>query len=449
MTKSLNYDVIVGAGLCGLTTGFLLAKNGRNCLQLESEDDVGGLARSFVLDDIVFDIGPHVLYDKDSARGAVFLKKMLGDARIIKRPFRYAIMSGNRPYKIPIMFDPLSYPNRFKLEIGGMLLKLTQSNAPDGSVRQSIESRFGKSFYENVFALIIKKKTGQSGEKINMEWFIRPRCDIANIKKPPPAKIRGNILEPLKNFFTLKNYYYPLKGYGEYAKRIHQAYKDAGGKTILNCGKISLDHSDSALNSISISGKNFPVRNLVWTGSINELNDLLGSKSPPESYMRSSFVFLTYNGKRNGQKEFLYTYHTQDENIFVRIYYPENIYGKHSPKGKEGICLEINHFPGIEKMSDQEIINACIQDVEKLGFFKSNALRQTKIISFSDSMPVYGLNYEEMMTNLFATQKKYSNIYSIGRTGGYYFCMSPAAVEQGIEMADHLLGHHSIINEVE
>ncbi len=53
------------------------------------------------------------------------------------------------------------------------------------------------------------------------------------------------------------------------------------------------------------------------------------------------------------------------------------------------------------------------------------------------------------MTNLFATQKKYSNIYSIGRTGGYYFCMSPAAVEQGIEMADHLLGHHSIINEVE
>lgn len=441
MTKSGGYDVIVGGGLCGLTTGFLLAKNGRNCLLLESEDAAGGLARSFVLDDIIFDIGPHVLFDKDSARGAEFLKKMLGDAQVVKRPFRYAIMSGNRPYKIPSMFDLLSYPNRIKLEMGAMLLKLTQSNAPDGSVRQSIESRFGKSFYENVFAPLIKKKTGQSGEKINMEWFVRPLRDIANMKPPPPAKNRGNILEPLKNFFTLRNYYYPLEGYGEYAKRIHQAYKGAGGETILNCGKISLNHSDFTLNSISVSGKNVPVRNLIWTGSINELNGLLGSKSPAESYMKSSFVFLTYNGKRNGQKEFLYTYHTQDENIFVRIYYPENIYGEHSPKDKEGICLEINHFPGIEKMTDREIVNTCIHNVEKLGFFKSNALRQAKIISFNDSMPVYGINYEKMMTKLFATQKKYSNIYSVGRTGGYYFCMSPAAVEQGIEAAEHLLEH--------
>ena len=159
MTKSLNYDVIIGGGLCGLTTGFLPAKNGRNCLLLEKGDDVGGLARSFVLDDIVFDIGPHVLYDKDSDKGAVLLKKILGDAQVVKRPFRYAIMSGNKSYKIPFMFDPLFYPNWYKIEIVAMLLKLTHSNAPDGSIRQAIESRFGKSFYKNVFAPFIKKKT--------------------------------------------------------------------------------------------------------------------------------------------------------------------------------------------------------------------------------------------------------------------------------------------------
>lgn len=440
MIKNTNYEVIVGGGLCGLTAGFLLAKNGRKCLLLESEEEIGGLARSFILDDIVFDIGPHVLYDKDQARGAIFLKKMLGDAKVIKRPFRYAIMSKGRPYKFPMMLDPLSYPTRYKLEIGAMLLKLTRSNAPEESVRYSIESRFGKSFYENVFAPMIQKKTGRLGEKINMEWFVRPERDVQHIKKPRPAKIGGDFLEPLKNFFTLKNYSYPLNGYGEYAKQIHKAYKEAGGETILNCGKISVDHKDFILKNITVSGRSFPVRNFLWTGSINELNDLLGSESPVEPYMKSYFVFLTYNGKRKGQKEFLYTYHNENENIFVRIYYPENIYGEHSPRKKEGICLEINHSSGIEKMTDQEIVNACIQDVEKLGFFKSDALRQSKIISFNDSMPVYGLDYEKMLEQLFANQKKYNNIYSIGRTGNYYFCMSPAAVEQGIEITEKILG---------
>jgi len=440
MVKNTDYDVIVGGGLCGLTAGFLLAKNGHKCLLLEREGEVGGQARSFMIDDIVFDIGPHILYDKDQDRGAVFLKEMLGDAPVIKRPFRSAIMSKGKPYKFPVMFDPLLYPIRYKFEIGAMLLKFTRSNAPEESIRYSIESRFGKSFYENVFAPMIEKKTGLTGEKINMEWFIRPRRSINHVKKPRPDKIGANLLEPLKNFITLKDYSYPVNGFGEYSKRIHQAYKDAGGETILNCGGISVSLKDPVLKSITISGRNIPVRNFIWTGSINELNDLLGSKSPPEPYMKSYFVFLTYNGKRQGQKEFLYTYHNSKENIFVRIYYPENIYGEQSPQGKEGICLEINHFSGIEKMTDQEIINTCIQNIEKLGFFKSEALRQSKIISINESMPVYGLDYEKMMEQLFAKQKKYINIYSIGRTGNYYFCMSPAGVEQGIEMAEHLLG---------
>ena len=440
MVKSADYDVIIGGGLCGLTAGLLLAKNGRKCLLLESQEEVGGFARSLKLDDIVFDLGPHILYDKDQDKGTVFLKDMLGDAPVIKRPFRSAIMSKGRPYKFPVMFDPLLYSTRYKIGIGAMLLKFARSKAPEESIRYLIESRFGKLFYENVFAPMIKKKTGRDGEKVNMEWFIRPRRGIDHIKKPRPEKIGAGFIEPLKNFATLKNYSYPVDGFGEYAKRIHKAYTDAGGETILNCGEVSFGLTDSGLESITVSERRIQVRNLIWTGSINALNDLLGGHSSPEPYMKSYFVFLTYNGKRKGQKEFLYTYHNSAENMFVRIYYPENIFGEQGPKGKEGICLEINHFSGIEKMIDQEIIAKCIKDVEKLGFFNSSALRQSKIVSFNDSMPVYGIHYEKMMEELFANEKKYKNIYSIGRTGNYYFCMSPAAVEQGIEMAEQLLG---------
>ncbi|SLM30398.1 hypothetical protein MTBBW1_2210002 [Desulfamplus magnetovallimortis] len=439
MIEDMGYDVIVGGGLCGLTTGFLLAKNRRNCLLLEKGDDVGGLARSFVFDDIIFDVGPHVLYENDSDRGTLFLKKMLGDSEVIKRPFRYAIISGDKIYKVPFMLEPLFYPWRFKAEIFGMFFKLITSGAPEASVCQAIESRFGKSFYKSVFEPFIKKKTGYSGEKLHMDWLARPGRDINNIKKIPNRKGRADLLKQLKNFFTSRDYEYPIKGYGEYARHIHHAYQYAGGKTILNCGHISLNCSDSVLDSISVSGKKYPVKNLVWTASVNELNSLLNAKSIIAPYIKSFYVFLTYNGKRNGQREFLYTYHPQKETLFARIYYPDNIYGDYSPRHKEGICLEINHYPEIENMTEQEIIDACVRDVEKLGLFKSSKFRHSSIISIKESMPVYGLDYEVIMEKIFAAQKKYSNIYSIGRTGRFCFCMSPAAVEQGIEMAEHIL----------
>ena len=51
--------VIVGAGVTGLVTGHLLAEAGADVVIIEKLEDIGGLARSFVYDDYVFDCGPH------------------------------------------------------------------------------------------------------------------------------------------------------------------------------------------------------------------------------------------------------------------------------------------------------------------------------------------------------------------------------------------------------
>ncbi len=435
-----GYDVIVGAGLSGLAAGYLLAKRGRKCLLLEREATVGGLARSFDLDGITFDLGPHVLYEKDLSRGAVLLREALGGAEVVKRPFRYAIVSGGRAFKMPIILDMLAYPLRYKLQIAGSLVRKPRSGSHPASIRSSIEKRFGAAFYREVFGPMIDKKTGRPGGEVHVEWFIRPPRDVENRKKPPPPRHVRNVLEPLRNFFSQKNYVYPVAGFGEYARRLHQAYEAAGGKTVLDCRDIELTLSPDSVASIRASGVDYAVRNLVWTGSINELNRHLGAGAVTANYVKTYLVFLTYDGKRPDRHSFVYVYHPQDDIIFVRAYYPDNLYGPLSPPDKEGICLEINAFPGIEKMSEEEIIAACVRDVERLGIFPASALRQKKIIGLKDSMPVYGIDYEETMSALFAPAKKYANLISVGRTGGFYFCMSPAAVEQGIDAAEHLLG---------
>ena len=51
--------IIIGAGITGLVTAYELLKQGHKVVIAEKEADVGGLARSFKYNNMVFDIGPH------------------------------------------------------------------------------------------------------------------------------------------------------------------------------------------------------------------------------------------------------------------------------------------------------------------------------------------------------------------------------------------------------
>ena len=54
--------VILGGGLAGLS---LAAFIDRQALVLESQDEVGGLSRSYVMNGITYDLGPHIIFSKN------------------------------------------------------------------------------------------------------------------------------------------------------------------------------------------------------------------------------------------------------------------------------------------------------------------------------------------------------------------------------------------------
>src|SRR5437588_418894 len=51
--------LVLGGGPAGLTAGYLLAKAGRPVIVLESEEQVGGLAKTVEIDGYRFDLGGH------------------------------------------------------------------------------------------------------------------------------------------------------------------------------------------------------------------------------------------------------------------------------------------------------------------------------------------------------------------------------------------------------
>lgn len=52
-----RFMLIIGAGMTGLTAAYTLANAGEKCILLEREDTVGGDCRTYILDDITFDLG--------------------------------------------------------------------------------------------------------------------------------------------------------------------------------------------------------------------------------------------------------------------------------------------------------------------------------------------------------------------------------------------------------
>ena len=99
----------------------------------------------------------------------------------------------------------------------------------------------------------------------------------------------------------------------------------------------------------------------------------------------------------------------------------------------------MNYTEELDTLTDTEIVERTVSDIEKLGLYKKEQLRQSKVIRLGECLPIYGLDYENRIQETFRDVHRYQNLYSIGRLGGYYFCMTPAAVNQGIKMARHLL----------
>lgn len=435
--------LIVGAGMAGLTAAVLLAEAGQQCLLVDKDPSFGGACRSYVLDDIVFDMGPHIfLFNTQPAEK--LMMDLLKDEKVIKHRFRCAIQSKGRLWKFPVsLFDVLMYPWEYKKQmILGFLRRKTVVPKDDAKCATSVEDeiidKVGPAYYRDIFERMLVAKTILSGDKLHLDWIARVDRDVRNRKEPFVTLSRTGIMKKFMNAFY-QMYYYPYEGFQVFANKLHQRYQRAGGETILECGSVQLLKNGDRILSATIKGAIYPVKQVVWTGSVNSLNQALEVKTPEIRYIKSILVFLTYNRLKPVNRPCVYVYYSQKELLFNRVYYPYSIYREQSPPTKEGICLELNYFDELDDKSNEEIIKRTVEDVEKIELFDHKDLRHAHVVRLGESIPLYELDYEAKMQEAFRHAHAFNNLYSIGRQGGYFFCLSPAAVKQGMKIADHIL----------
>lgn len=441
-------NLIVGAGMTGVTAGMLLAEGGQKCVIVEKETDPGGLCRTFELDGIKFDLGPHLFFHDPAGDAEQLMMQALGDEKLVKRRFRYAVLAGNRYYEFPVTPSVLlSYPWKYKKEIiAGFFAKTVlrrRGGKPDPSVESLLAEKSGRSYYNEVLAGMFKKKAGVAGAELHRDWAVRVDRDVHNRKEPFKELTAGQIAAKIgRSLFTPARYYYPEAGYARLTQRMLDRFKAAGGEIILGCGDVSIEKEGDKITSCRVGERRLEVENLIWTGSVNELNEKLGVNAPHLEYMGVAIIMLTYDKAAcspGEHKNYAYIYFSEDDSSFVRVYQPDSVFNREG-SSNEGVCLEVSVGKSPNREEMDALIRKTVDDLDRLGLFRKSGLRKEKISMFlPDGMPIYGLDYEAWMEQAFSGVRRFANLYSVGRTGGYYFCLSPSAVSQGMKAAASIL----------
>lgn len=438
---SREITAIIGAGITGLTAAHLLSNGGEKCVIFEQEEKVGGLCRSYLLDDIIFDLGPHLFFNNPEHEAERLMMELLKDEKVIERRFRFAIESEGRCWKFPLsLFDLLSYPKEYQKHfLMSFLRKKNPRESKDRiSMEQDLIEKGGQSYYERIFAPMLMKKTLLSGNQIHRDWGVRVDRNVKNEKEPFREESRGWLFKKVLQSLY-QTYYYPVDGFQKFTEILRDKYTETGGEIIVNCGPLRFEKMDNKLTRVKVNDKAYPVKNVIWTGSLNGLNGILGNSTGKIRYVKTLIAFLTYNQKNPVHRPFVYAYYTEKNLIFNRVYWPASIYRNQAPRDKEGICLELNYIDDLDHRTDEEILRRAVEDIDKKGLFKKDNLRNQQLVRLGECLPVYELDYERKMSETFKRVHGYCNLYSIGRLGGFYFCMTPMAVSQGIKMSKYLL----------
>ena len=208
---------VLGAGIGGLASAYLLKKNGfTNFSLFEQADHVGGMARSFWWHGFDCDIAPHRLYTNNE----IIRDEMLGLVPMHRVRRRSQILIQGKWIQDPV--NAVEMVLKFLPVRSGAIVwhYLFRPKHPEDSFEALVLNQFGKGLNDMFFKAYSEKLFGIPADRISPVWG-RNKIRVAGVKD----MLRKNT----KLYFD--HFYYPSEhGYGAISERL---YRDVQAETRL------------------------------------------------------------------------------------------------------------------------------------------------------------------------------------------------------------------------
>ena len=434
---STQKAVVIGAGPAGLTSAYLLAKQGFPVTVLEADPVyAGGISRTVQYKGFHFDIGGHRFFSK-AKEVEDFWTEILSDD-LLDRPRSSRIYYNGKFFGYPLRaFEALSKLGviesaRCVLSYGWA--RVTPSGA-EKSFEDWVSNRFGKRLFSIFFKTYTEKVWGMSCKEISADWAAQRikglslGSAIKNAVMPKrEPKDRSDVIKSLIDTFR-----YPRKGPGMMWERCTREIERMGGRVLMGRRVVgcSLDQNTGTwtvtARDASGASETFYGEHVISSMPMRELGAMLEPKMSPAAAKAAGSLryrdFLTVGLILKDREAF------GDNWIYI-----------HDPKVKVGriqnykswspemvpdpayCCYGLEYFcfegDGLWAMADRDLIELAKRELEQIGLAKAAEVTDGCVIRQIKAYPVYD---DEYATHVETVRReidtRYPNLHLVGRNG--------------------------------
>ena len=446
-----NYDfVVLGGGLAGLTFALEASRRGRSVIVLESESQVGGLARTMRFGDFRFDIGGHRFHSRWPEITQWVLDLLAGEVCEVGRRSRIRLDGDyiDYPLRFPnalTAFSPLRAARILASYLRAALLSARKH--PDVSFEDWIVRRFGRALFDIYFKPYTEKVWGMPCDQISADWASQ-RIRLPSLR----AAVVGSLLRrPATPSTLVARFLYPPLGIGELPERIAEAAR-ATGRATVHVGSRVLrvepqtgergwqvafqgTTGDSAVNGRQVVST-LPLDGLVGMLPFPRAEaDQLKAGLP---YRSLTCVFLSVDGPRISNDT--WTYFPDRPLLLCRSHEPANWSQRMTPRDGSSLCVEVFCSEGDEvwRRPDGDLVETVVAELDRLGFLPRNRVRQAWLLRASHAYPVYRVGYAAPLTRATSTLARWSSLHLLGRTGRFQYLNMDAVIRDSLQLAKGL-----------
>lgn len=420
----MSNNVILGAGIAGISAAYHLKQKGENSVIFEKDNDWGGLCGFFEIDGFRFDRFVHFTFAKDEKIAELFAKS---SPLYAHPPVSYNYWRGCW-LKHPAQNNLAPLPIEEKVKIIDSFVNRPRKDVAEISdYAEWLRVQYGDYFAENFPFAYTRKYWGVEAKRLETKW-VGNRLHVS----PLPEVLRGAFAEQQENFYYTKFMNYPKKG---------------GFRSIMNECRKGLD---IRLNKKAVRIDTAAKQVEFADGTVEKYDNLISSLPLPEIIKMISNVpenvqnaakqlrwtcgyQVSLGFKRPDLAKYLWFYIYDEDVPPARVYSPNLKSPDNAPKGCSSLQAEV-FFANDAKIADKDEILR--QTVSKLK----------EICQFKDSDVVVKDIRFEPYANIIFTPEIYESrkvvrewlqaqgIKTIGRFGEWDYLWSHQAFESGMKV---------------
>lgn len=420
----MSNNVILGAGIAGISAACHLKQKGENSVIFEKDNDWGGLCGFFEIDGFRFDRFVHFTFAKDEKIAELFAKS---SPLYAHPPVSYNYWRGCW-LKHPAQNNLAPLPIEEKVKIIDSFVNRPRKDVAEISdYAEWLRVQYGDYFAENFPFAYTRKYWGVEAKQLETKW-VGNRLHVS----PLPEVLRGAFAEQQENFYYTKFMNYPKKG--GFRSIMNECRK--GLDIRLNKKAMRIDTAAKQVEFADGTVENYD--NLISSLPLPEIIKMISNV--PENVQNAAKqlrwtcgyqVSLGFN--RPDVAKYLWFYIYDEDVPPARVYSPNLKSPDNAPKGCSSLQAEV-FFANDAKIADKDEILR--QTVSKLK----------EICQFKDSDVVVKDIRFEPYANIIFTPEIYESrkvvrewlqaqgIKTIGRFGEWDYLWSHQAFESGMKV---------------